>query len=194
MNYLAHAYLSGNDKWIIIGNFIGDHVKGNDMDDYRPEVRRGIKLHRHIDYYTDTHPIVKQSINRLQDKYHKYAGVVVDMFYDHFLARYWKDYSSEDLHDFTKRIYKIISTHYFMLPGKTRWILPFMRRRDWMASYAELEGLQRALGGMAKRTPFQSDMEYAVQDLEENYDDFLEEFRSFFPELINHVEYVKSKI
>lgn len=194
MNYLAHAYLSGDDKWIIIGNFIGDHVKGKEIEKFNHKVQQGIKLHRHIDYYTDTHPIVKSSIYRLQEKYHKYSGVVVDMFYDHFLALNWTDYSREELRVFTRRIYQTISSHYLMLPRKTKWILPFMRQSDWMASYADLDGLQRALEGMAWRTRFKSKMEYAVVDLEINYEIFLKEFRTFFPDLIRHAEYVKSRI
>lgn len=188
MNFLAHTYLSGSDKDIMIGNFIADHVKGRDINNFRPGIVNGIKLHRKIDEYTDHHPIFNQSKQRLLKNYRHYSGVLVDMFYDHFLAANWKDYSSEDLHAYTRKKYRILMRNFLILPTETKQMLPFAMRTNWLASYRKLEFLQRALSGMAIRTPFKSGMENAVSDLKDDYDLYQEEFREFFDEIMNFVE------
>src|SRR3954453_2663939 len=109
MNFLAHLYLSGNDPEIMVGNFLGDFVRGrNLLERYKKNIATGIELHRTIDEFTDTHPIVAQSKNRLREKYRHYAAVIVDIFYDHFLAKNWSEYSSELLPDFADRAYQIL--------------------------------------------------------------------------------------
>jgi len=183
MNFLAHLYLSGNDEEIIIGNFIADHVKGRAIEKYSHGIRAGIMLHREIDAYTDSHPVFIQSKNRLAINYRKYAGVITDMFYDHFLSANWNDYSDEPLESFTGRMYKIILKKYIILPPKTQRMLPFMAKDNWLKGYGTYEGLDRALKGMDRRTPFESGMSHAVGDLKKNYDLYKEEFRRFFPEI-----------
>lgn len=184
MNFLAHAYLSGTDENIIVGNFIADHVKGKAIERYTEEIKAGILLHRWIDTFTDNHPIVRESIGRLRRDFGKYSGVIVDMYYDHFLAKYWNNYSSKPLPSFTAHIYQVMMKHFLILPVKTRRILPFMMADDWLAGYAQLEGLQMALAGMSRRTRFNSNMEHAVEALRNNYELFLSEFRIFFNELV----------
>lgn len=187
MNFLAHAYLSGNDENIIVGNFIADHVKGKAIEKYPDGIRKGIELHRRIDAFTDTHPTVKKSKARLRHRYGKYSGVIVDMYFDHFLAKNWKDYSDQPLKQFTSGIYKVMMRHFLILPPKTRRILPFMMADDWMAGYAYIEGLNLALTGMSRRTNFDSGMEHAVEALKADYENFLIEFRMFFEELKSDV-------
>ena len=185
MNFLAHTFLSGENEDIMIGNFIADHVKGKSIKHFRPEIVKGIKLHRKIDAFTDSHPLFIKSKNRLQGKYHKYSGVITDMFYDHFLAANWNDYSDEELVEFTSKIYKLLFRNFFNLPAKTKKILPFMAGSNWLASYANLDFLQRSLQGLAMRTPFKSGMENAVTDLKNDYDKYQLEFKGFFPEVID---------
>lgn len=185
MNFLAHTFLSGKNEDIMIGNFIADHVKGSNIMRFRPGIVKGIKLHRKIDTFTDSHPLFIKSKRRLQGKYHKYAGVITDMFYDHFLAANWHDYSDEDLIEFTSKTYKLLLWNFFILPAKTKKILPFMVGSNWLASYAHLNFLQRSLEGIAMRTPFKSGMENAVTDLKNDYDKFHLEFNGFFPEVID---------
>ena len=191
MNFLAHTYLSGSDKEIMIGNFIGDHVKGNGWERYRQGIINGIRLHRMIDAFTDQHPVFNQSSDRHQHKYHKYAGVITDMYYDHLLAANWDDYSDEELYTFTRRNYMVLMKNYLILPKKTKTILPFIMRSNWLASYADLDFLQRAFQGMAIRTPFKSGMENAVSDLKDHYQQYLEEFRRFFPDIIKYAAGVR---
>ena len=185
MNFLAHLFLSGENEEIIVGNFIADHVKGNSINKFSDGIKNGIYFHREIDAFTDNHQIFIQSKNRLARKYRKYAGVIVDMFYDHFLSANWKDYSNEPLETFTKRMYKIVLKRFLILPSKTRRILPFMAKDNWLMAYGTTEGIHRALLGMAKRTPFESGMEQAVEDLKKDYKIYKEEFQKFFPEVIS---------
>lgn len=187
MNFLAHTYLSFNRKELIIGNFIADHVKGNNLKKFRPGIIEGIHLHRKIDAYTDTHPVFLQSKSRISGKYRKYAGVIIDMFYDHFLSADWHIYSEESINIFTNRAYKELLRNYIILPAKTKRLLPYIIYYDWLASYANLRFLQRSLQGMSMRTAFNSGMEHAVDDLRENYDAFREEFHLFFPDIIRFV-------
>lgn len=188
MNFLAHLYLSGENEEIIVGNFIADHVKGNAFDKFKDEIKRGIHLHRAIDAYTDSHPVFIQSKNRLSPNYRKYAGVITDMFYDHYLSAFWESYSEEKIESFTSRMYRIVMKRFFILPLKTQRILPFMAKDNWLKGYGSTEGLGRALNGMAKRTPFESGMENAITDLKKDYNLYKQEFETFFPEIIKYSE------
>jgi acyl carrier protein phosphodiesterase len=184
MNFLAHLYLSGNRPKIMVGNFIGDFVKGrNPQERYEPEIAAGIELHRSIDHFTDTHEVVKLSKNRLRPKYRHYSGVIIDMFYDHFLAKNWIRYSPEPLPDFAHRAYQLIEAHDAILPEKVKYLMPYMTKGNWLLNYAHVEGLSKALNGMTRRSAYDSKMNESVVELEANYDEFENEFVAFFPEL-----------
>jgi acyl carrier protein phosphodiesterase len=187
MNFLAHLYLSRDeDDEVIIGNFIADHVKGRTIDVFSPGIRAGIKIHRGIDAFTDAHPVFLKSKYRLAVNYRKYAGVITDMFYDHFLSANWTDYSDESIDRFTRRMYGIAMKKYFLLPPRTKRMLPFMAKDNWLKAYGTFDGLERSLRGMDQRTPFQSGMDRAVEDLKKDYKLYGDEFRKFFPEIIRH--------
>ncbi len=185
MNFLAHIYLSGKDEDLTLGNFIADMVKGRQIEKYSSGIVKGIKLHRKIDEYTDKHPYVSKSKDRIRDKYRHYSGVIVDMFYDHFLARNWMDYSGEPLDLYVQGAYNILLRNYNLLPSKAKFILPVMIGSNWLVNYADLKSLQRHMEGMSRRTPFESGMEHAVADLKIHYRDFYQDFTDFFPELIS---------
>lgn len=188
MNFLAHLYLSGKNEELIVGNFIADHVKGNNVFKYNEGIQKGIRLHREIDNFTDTHPVFLKSKYRLAGDYRKYAGVIVDMFYDHFLSANWKLYSDEGLESFVDRMHDIIVKRYPILPHRSQQFVAYMKKFNWLSGYGNIGGLSRALRGMANRTPFESKMEHAVKDLTGNYELFKEEFQEFFPEIVKHVE------
>jgi acyl carrier protein phosphodiesterase len=194
MNFLAHLYLSGQNHDIIIGNFIADHVKGNKTVDYSPGIRAGITLHRSIDNFTDNHPIVKKAVERIRPEFRKYAGVVVDMYFDHFLSAGWAEWSDEPLKIFTSRMYDIIVSYEDVLPPRTLYMLPYMMNHDWLSNYGNFEGLNRALSGMARRTPFYSNMETAADKLKVDYEFYEESFNKFFPELIIHCNELRSDL
>ncbi len=188
MNFLAHLYLSGDDDKLIIGNFIADMVKGQKINGYSKEIIKGIKLHREIDNFTDSHEIVNQSKARLRKRYRLFSGVIVDMYYDHFLAKNWAEYSNYPLDKYVGKAYVLLKKHNDILPERAQYILPFMIENNWLVNYANPENLSRFFGGMARRTNYHSGMEHAVEDLLANYPLFEKEFADFFPLLINYVE------
>ncbi|MFK7951283.1 MAG: ACP phosphodiesterase [Ekhidna sp.] len=188
MNFLAHIYLSGNNEELMVGNFIGDFVKGNQLDEYSPSIQQGIRLHRAVDYFTDTHDIVLQSKKKLREKYRHYAPVIVDVYYDHFLAKNWSQFSSIPLKEYTHSFYETMTKYQNQIPKGVIHMLNYMSKDNWLFNYQFIEGMDKALTGMSKRTKFDSKMEEASGSLEEYYDEFSEEFFAFFPELENHVK------
>jgi acyl carrier protein phosphodiesterase len=184
MNFLAHLYLSGSDPKIKVGNFIADFVKGKNLHErFENRIAKGIELHREIDYFTDHHLVVQESKNRLRPKYRHYSGVIVDVFYDHLLAHHWAKYSYESLPDFVSHSYQLLLEHEPVLPEEAKGMMPYMIKGNWLLNYIEIDGIHRALSGMARRTPFVSRMEEASLDLKESYAEFESEFNLFFPEL-----------
>ncbi len=187
MNFLSHLYLAGNSEGLIIGNYIADSVKGSQFNNFSKEIQQGILLHRKIDTFTDSHPMVEQSKQRLREKYKKYAGVIVDIYYDHYLAINWNQYSNQELESFVTDIYAIINSYHSLLPEKSVLFTRYMLEHNILVGYSKLEGIERVLKGMARRTSFESNMENAIQDLKEHFDLFENEFKIFFPELQNFV-------
>ena len=186
MNFLAHLFLSGENEQIKVGNFIGDFVKGKEFEKYNAEIQQGIRLHRAIDTFTDSHAIVLKSKTRLRSKFGHYSPVIVDVFYDHFLAKNWSDFSKVDLKSFTVNFYKMIEKYSSIIPEAVNNMLYYMKRKNWLYNYQFIDGIDRALKGMAQRTKFESKMDEAVESLNESYDAFENEFRTFFPDLQNH--------
>jgi acyl carrier protein phosphodiesterase len=184
LNFLAHIFLSGNDEQLMIGNFIADFVKGKKKNDYPDRIREGIELHRNIDDFTDHHPVTDISKNRLRPKYGKYSGVIVDLYYDHFLAKDFSRYSDVSLHDYSEKTYAVIRSYDDILPEGVRFFLPFMIERNWLLNYATIDGIGRALSGLSKRVSFENKMDASIEDLREQYADFEKDFNQFFPELI----------
>lgn len=183
MNFLAHAYLSGKNESILFGNFIADSVKGKMIERYDEEVKEGIFLHRAIDNFTDTHPVVAHSVEKLRPKFRKYASVVVDIYYDHFLAANWQRYATQDLVDYTMYVYKILIRCYFALPQRVKRILPWMIAQNWLCGYANFADLQQVFNGMSRRASYESEMQHAVTFLKENYTFFETDFFLFFDEI-----------
>ena len=189
MNFLAHLYLSGTNPKIMVGNFIGDFVKGkSQLLTFEPEIIQGIELHRAIDEFTDSHPIVSQSKNRLRPKYRHYSPVIVDVLYDHYLAKNWNAYHALLLPEFAEECYQTLQLHHGILPAEVKQLLPYMISGNWLVNYSRIEGIQRALTGMARRTKFDSKMDESINDLRQHYEAFKEEFEAFFPELTEHAE------
>ncbi len=187
MNFLAHIFLSGNDNELMIGNFIADFIKGQKKNEFPPQIVKGIELHRAIDDFTDHHPVTMQSKRRLYPSQHKYSGVVVDLYYDHFLAKHFSAYSKVSLIEFASFTYDIILLNKKILPPMVLNFLPYMIERNWLANYASFEGIDRTLIELGKRVSFENKMHEASVDLKKHYSNFEEEFFLFFPQLINFV-------
>lgn len=196
MNFLAHLYLSGDDPEIMVGNFIGDFVRGRNMhEQFQQNIAIGIELHREIDEFTDSHLVVLESKKRLRPKYRHYAPVIVDVFYDHFLAIHWPRWHPQSLPDFATYAYSQLENHEAVLPERVLQMMPYMIRGNWLVNYAKTEGIHRALSGMSRRTPYESKMDEAVHDLEKYFNEFESEFLLFFPELKQMSEsFIRSKI
>lgn len=183
MNFLAHIYLSFGDDEVTIGNFIADSIKGNKYKHLPDRIQKGILLHREIDTFTDSHPIAKLSSKRLHQNYSHYSRVIVDIFYDHFLAKNWQHYSETPLHLYVDQFYDLLEANYTVLPDATKRMIPYMMSDNWLLNYAQMDGISRVLTGMNRRTNNKSKMNNAIIDLEQHYDTFEVEFTAFFNEL-----------
>jgi acyl carrier protein phosphodiesterase len=184
MNFLAHIYLSDNDEEITIGNFIADAIKGKQYLKYPPRIAKGIVLHRAIDTFTDAHPTFRQSTSKLHKTHSHYSGVIVDVLYDHFLAKNWADYHEQPLAQFVQNFYAMIQANFGLLPARIQRMTPYMIADNWLMSYATVEGVDKILGQMNMRTKGIGKMDKAVITLQEHYEELEAEFSSFFEELI----------
>ena len=183
MNYLAHIYLSNQNEGITIGNFIADGIKGKNYTKYPNEIQKGILLHRGIDSFTDSHPTVRLSTKRLHKNYGHYSGVIVDILYDHFLAKNWNIYHEQPLEDYIEDFYELLRNSFDILTPRIKRMMPYMISDNWLLSYASVEGISKILVQMNRRTNNTSKMNFAVIELEEYYNEFENEFTSFFEEL-----------
>ena len=191
MNFLAHLLLAGPDPAApayadyLLGQFIADAVPGRQLDAYPPAVRQGIRQHRAIDAFTDQHPVVRRTTARLRAAGHgKYAGVVADVFYDHFLARYFAEFSGEPLPDFARRVYATLGARADEFPARVRQFFPYLVQQNWLLHYAEIAGIARTLQGLSRRATPGSGMETAPDELRRHYAAYETDFRAFFPDLL----------
>lgn len=188
MNFLAHAHLSGNNNQVLVGNFIADSVKGKDFNRFEEGIRQGIILHRQIDTFTDSHPVFKRSLGRIRSEHGKYSGIVVDIFYDHFLAKNWNNYHSERLAAFAEHVYSLLKENYEILPERTKRLLPYLISQNWLVGYSNFVDLELVFYGMDRRTQLVSGMKNSVKTLKENYAGLKEDFVEFYPELQNFTQ------
>jgi len=186
MNFLAHILLSNNDPDIEIGNFIGDAIKGKDYKNYPIGLLKGMLLHRQIDSFTDIHPIVHQSKKRLHPRYGHYAGVIIDILYDHFLCVNWDTYSSIPIDIFISNFYKILENYSEHLPEEIIILRKRLISNDWFSNYKTIEGIGRVLNGMEKRIKHPIPLGQGIEDLKKNYKALNQDFILFFPELQKH--------
>ena len=183
MNFLAHLYLAGSNKEIMIGNFIADTIKGNKFHHFSDDIQFGVRMHRAIDVFTDEHPIFRQSKRRLDPKYRLYKGVIIDLIYDHFLAKNWQQYSNIPLSTFSQDVYQLLEDHFSILPERTQYLLPYMSKQNWLYKYRTVQGIGEIMHDMNVRTKGISKMNEAIVDLKDNYAIFEEDFTAFFKEL-----------
>ena len=183
MNFLAHIYLSGDNDLLKIGNFMADSVHGKRYLDYAEDLQKGILLHRFIDTFTDAHPIYRQSRRRLYEKYGHYAGVIMDIVYDHFLAKNWNTYSDINLEQYAAQFYQSLQDNFELLTTKTQNLLPYMINQNWLVQYASLEGLETILFKMDHRTKNRVNMHEALAEVQLYYSELEHEFSLFMEEL-----------
>jgi acyl carrier protein phosphodiesterase len=183
MNFLAHAYLSFGQEEILVGNFIADFVRGKDIEKYPKKVQLGIQLHRAIDTYTDSHPLVKQVQSFLIPRFGHYSRVISDVFFDYFLAKNWNNYSDTPLEQFSLDSYRILSLYPQELPETFCRMFHWMRTQNWLYAYREPVGIQAALDGLSRRARFDSKMNESTQVLWEKEKEIEALFFVFFQDL-----------
>lgn len=184
MNYLAHLYLSYDNKNVMIGNFIADHVKGNKYSNFRSEIQKGIIFHREIDSYTDSHEIIRKSKRRLNKRYRHYNSVIIDIFFDYFLAKNWNNYSEIPLDIYSKSVNSFFNKISNQLPLQSQQFIKYMTEYNILYNYQYKNGIQKVLNGMNYRTNGKSQMNLAIEDLEKFEVEFAKDFKIFFQDLI----------
>jgi acyl carrier protein phosphodiesterase len=186
LNFLAHFYLTRHHAELTVGNFLADFVRGSIQNQFSQKVNEGIRIHRQIDSFTDSHPVVQASRQRLRSTYHKYAMVITDVYYDHLLALHWNSFSEIPLEKFSAGIYDTLKQHQEIFPERAKNTFHYMHLHDWLTSYRTLEGIEHALYGLSRRATFESGMENATADLKRDFTFYEKEFLLFFPQLIQH--------
>ncbi len=193
MNYLAHLLLAEATPEAWVGNLLGDFVKGAVGDRFPVAIGEGILLHRQIDAFTDAHAIVQTSKARIDPERRRFAGVLVDMFYDHFLAKHWQDYASIALPDFAQQVYHALQTHQAILPERLQQVLPDIIRQNWLTSYQEIDGIAYALQRMSRRLHRPNPLAAGIVDLQTHYDGLDADFRAFWPDVVGYVTTLQAR-
>jgi acyl carrier protein phosphodiesterase len=188
MNFLAHLYLSGSDDEIMVGNILADRSKGLVKNNLSEGILNGIKLHYAIDHYTDNHPVVAITKKRLNTSFGHYAPVITDVFYDHFLAANWKDYSDVPLEVFAKKCYSVLRKHKNLFPVDFRFAFIYMRFRNLLVSYRTIDGIKFAFDRMVGRAVNSKNLHLAIEELKKNYPLYEEEFKEFFKDAIKRFQ------
>jgi acyl carrier protein phosphodiesterase len=187
MNYLAHLYLSGDDEDVLLGNFIGDYVKGKKYLEFPETIQKGILLHRQIDFFTDANFCFREAKQLLRNDYGLHSGIVIDLFYDHFLAKNWSVYSDSSLRDFAKKAHAILLSRFFYLPKRVQGFLPFLIQHKRLESYATTEGIQKTLEIMGRYTSLPEKSAKAIEILKVNLDFLETNFFCFMNEMFEFV-------
>jgi len=187
MNYLAHMFLSDNTPLSMLGNFMGDFVKGKVEGKFPQELVDGIMRHRRIDHFTDSHAIVSSSRKLISKTRCRFSGIIVDVLYDHFLSRNWDRYSRTGLDDFIKTVYKNLHDHGKGIPVAAELCIEHMIREDWLSSYGSLEGIDKTFKRISRRLKRDNNLSSSVEELETHYQVLNAHFLQFFPLLIDHL-------
>jgi acyl carrier protein phosphodiesterase len=183
MNHLAHLALADGSPESILGNLLGDFAKGGPEGRFAPAVVRGIRLHRAVDGFTDSHPVVCRAIRRLPAQHRRFAGIAIDMAFDHFLAARWERDAPEDFRRRRTHAYAVLTARYSDLPPRLQRILPSLRDDDWLGSYARFQGMAFALERMSRRLSRENPLASLADDIGTHYDALRSDFDAFWPEV-----------
>lgn len=183
MNYLAHAYLSYNRPFILVGNMISDFVKGSQKLGYTAAIQKGIMLHRAIDHFTDNHPVTARAKEVFRPHYRLYSGPIIDVVYDHFLANDATLFSDASLLQFTQDVYQTLEEATVHLPPRFLNVLTYMKMQNWLYHYRTPEGIERTLRGLVRRASFLSDSTQAFESFLVHYTELKACYEEFFPDV-----------
>ncbi len=194
MNHLAHLMLARNSDELMLGGFIADAVKGKKYLNYEKEISKGILLHRFIDNFTDTHTEVSELKKLLRPQFGLLSGVVIDMIYDHILAKHWNEFSTDSLETFCNRTYLVFEKYVSIMPERNQQMLTYMRKENWLLNYAHIEGMTRSFNGMSRRIRKGELLIHAPQFILDNEIVLKESFFRFYPELMKACEEEKLRL
>lgn len=188
MNHLVNLYLSRNLGEKMLGCLIGEIVRTSNLEKYTPRIIDGIELNKKISNFVKEHPAYERSRTRLNPKYSKHAGKIIDIFYDHFLAANWQNYSKEALGEFTHETYKVIQENHGILPYKLKKLISVMIKDNWLVNLSSVNGVHSFMREITRRDTFQTNLEYSLEDLINQYNSFKADFEELFPDLIQYVQ------
>lgn len=188
MNFLAHLHLASPDPDLMFGGVLADFVRGRAVSAYPEPIQKGIRLHVQIDAFTDNHPIVAAARKRFQPPFRRYAGILIDLAFDHFLASQWDAYSpSVPLDAFARDAYNLLQTNASNRPERMRRVVSAMQRENWLLSYRELEGIENALCRLSLRLSRENPLAEAGQAIRQDYSSLQSDFARFHPDLVRFV-------
>jgi acyl carrier protein phosphodiesterase len=193
MNYLAHLFLSGPDEHTMVGNFIGDYVKGSSWNKFPEKIRKGILMHRQIDSFTDTHPKFKEAKTLFRGEFGLYSGIVIDLLYDHYLAKNWNEYSELTLRTFAKRSHAVLLQNFMHLPMRVQSFLPFLIQHKRLESYATANGIVHTLKIMSNYSSLPAKADFVMQSIQTNNEFFEANFREFMFDLMGFVKEIQEE-
>ncbi|MCC5918655.1 MAG: DUF479 domain-containing protein [Cryomorphaceae bacterium] len=188
MNFLAHIHLAHPDPKLMLGGLLGDSTRRKDFTHLPPEIIRGVEMHWFIDEFTDQHPTVKNASAIFKPLQEKFAPVVLDIVFDHFLAANWDNYSTIPLDVFAHNFYALCRENKSLLNAKTTRLMFYMERDNWLFHYRNIPGIQKALSGISHKSTFANKMDVATATLKENYPQLESLFFAFYPALQKAVE------
>jgi acyl carrier protein phosphodiesterase len=195
MNYLAHIYLASQSDEAMIGALLGDFAKADYAGEYTPEIEREIAIHRKVDVYTDSHPVVLAAKELFEPGRRRFAGILLDMFYDHVLIVNWACYSERPVEELIERFYRALEDRRAMLPERLQRMLPYMVGQDWLGSYREIAGVEMAASRVSQRLSRNGELlREGLQDLRGNYAALSAGFHEFFPDLIGYAGEVRNRM
>lgn len=183
MNFLGHIYLTGSDKELLLGNFMADSIKGKSYLEYPEHIQNGILLHRFIDSYTDDHPAFRNSTSKLHADFSHYSGVLVDVFYDHFLAKNWHNFHPTPLEEFAQEFYTYMQARYDQMTPAMQYMFPYMKNSNWFMRYTTIEGIEKTLFEMGNRIGREYELEKSVINLADEYEAFHKDFDVFIEDI-----------
>ncbi|GAB2879226.1 ACP phosphodiesterase [Pseudoduganella ginsengisoli] len=189
MNYLAHIFLARHNGAAMVGGIMGDFVKADVTGRYPPDVAREIQLHRYIDSYTDSHPAVKASAELFPEGRRRYAGILLDVFYDHVLSLQWQRWCDEPRQAMLDRFYAALAEHHALLPDRLRAMAPHMVELNWLNAYEDFAAVEKAIERISQRLSRNgAHMREGIADVREHYAVLTQGFEQFFPDLMRFAE------
>lgn len=190
MNFVAHLFLAQPTPDSYFGNLLGDFRRGVDINDYAKTVQAGVANHVHVDKFTDNHTLVKEARTLFSSQRRRFGGIILDVLFDHFLLKHWHQYSEVSFEKFSRQVYQRLDARVDIMPPAMQGMVSSMLEHQWLGTYKQLTGVERALERTASRIRFQHQFDGSIEEVIKHYEEFERTFLMFFPELVNSVKSV----